>query len=36
MLAVEFGSRKRGDFNMSSDKDMLLVGTGQQKVRTTI
>ena len=27
MLAIEFGSKKRGDFNMSSDKDMLLVSS---------
>lgn len=27
MLAIEFGSKKRGDFNMSSDKDMLLIGS---------
>ena len=27
MLVIEFGSKKRGDFNMSSDKDMLLVGS---------
>lgn len=26
MLTVEFGSRERGDFNISSDKDMLLIG----------
>ncbi|MBA3015240.1 MAG: hypothetical protein FP815_09850 [Desulfobulbaceae bacterium] len=31
MLAVEFGSRKRGDFNISSDKDMLLVGSCLQE-----
>ena len=27
MLAIEFGSKKRGDFNISSDKDMLLIGS---------
>ena len=32
MLAVEFGSRKRGDFNMSSDKDMLLVGSNLEEL----
>jgi hypothetical protein len=32
MIAVEFGSRKRGDFNMSSDKDMLLVGSNLQEL----
>ena len=32
MLAVEFGSRKRGDFNMSSDKDMLLIGSNLQEL----
>jgi len=27
MLVIEFGSKKRGDFSISSDKDMLLIGT---------
>ncbi len=27
MLVIKFGSNKRGDFNMSSDKDMLLIGS---------
>ena len=32
MLAIEFGSKKRGDFNMSSDKDMLLIGSNLTKL----
>lgn len=32
MIVVEFGSRERGDCNISSDKDMLLVGTNLQEL----
>jgi len=32
MLVIEFGSNKRGDFNMSSDKDMLLIGGDLSKL----
>ena len=32
MLSIEFGSQKRGDFNLSSDRDLLLIGESFTKL----
>jgi hypothetical protein len=32
MLAIEFGSRQRGDFNLSSDKDILLLASSWEQI----